>query len=324
MKQFRWGIISTARINRRLIPVIKASERGALIGVAGRNSARTQAYAKEWEIPKAYDGYTALVEDPDIDIIYISLPNDLHTEWTVRALNAGKHVLCEKPLCLTLDQLTRIRKAGEQSGRYVMEAFMYRHHPQTGLFKQIVESGEIGELVGLQSEFTAVFSRSEDNYRLFGERGGGALWDIGVYPVSFFHFLDTSDVQGVAGTAKLEGGIDRSFWGRMDFTSGVTGQFFVSFDSEYSTRTAIMGSSGRLDITHPYNATDECQARVTRGGKVRQLDLPKQALYSGEVEQMHDLADGLNTPVFTLDDSQRCLETILQLRSAAGMGKVQI
>src|SRR5512134_3430981 len=126
-----WGLLSTARINRALIPPLRASQRNRLVAVASRSQASADQYAREWKIPRAYPSYEALLADPEIDVIYISLPNRLHAEWTIKAVEAGKHVLCEKPLALSVGEVDAVQSAAREYGRVVAEAFMYRHHPQT-------------------------------------------------------------------------------------------------------------------------------------------------------------------------------------------------
>jgi D-xylose 1-dehydrogenase (NADP+, D-xylono-1,5-lactone-forming) len=316
MRTVKWGILSTARINRRLIPVLHASAHCNVLAVASRDSIRAAEYARTWQIPRAYSDYTSLLEDPDIDVVYISLPNDLHALWTIRALHAGKHVLCEKPLCLSHSEMEQIMRACDDTGRVVMEAFMYIHHPQTAYFRQLIADGAIGELVAMTSEFTSGFSRPQDNYRMSASQGGGVLWDIGVYPVSFFQYINPSPVTGTSAIARMQGDVDMSFSGRLDFDNGVTGQFFVSFESVYSTRTAFIGTMGRLDISHPYNAVHECQAFLTRGEDVERLVLPVADLYAGQVENMHAIALGNGTPVFDLQDSSSVLDAIVMLKSA--------
>src|SRR5512139_211112 len=133
----RWGLLSTARINRALIPPLRASKRNELLAVGSRSEESAQTYARKWDIPRAHSTYEALLADPEIDVIYNSLPNHLHAEWTVKALQAGKHVLCEKPLALSLAEVDEIAQAARQTGRVVAEAFMYRHHPQTVKVKEM-------------------------------------------------------------------------------------------------------------------------------------------------------------------------------------------
>ena len=135
----RWGLISTARINRALIKPLRASERNELVAVASRSLEKAKNYAAEWEISQVYGSYQAMLDDPEIDVVYNSLPNSLHTEWTVKAMQAGKHVLCEKPLATTLEEVDAMRAAVHETGMILAEAFMYRHHPQTLKYKNLVD-----------------------------------------------------------------------------------------------------------------------------------------------------------------------------------------
>src|SRR4051812_40602438 len=154
MQRLRWGLLSTARINRLIIPAIRASARSDVTTVASRDQAKASAYAREWQIPRALGSYDALLDDPDIDVIYIGLPNSLHAEWTVRALEAGKHVLCEKPLALSVAEVDEIARAARRAQRVAAEAFMYRHHPLTHAVQQAIRDGAIGELRFIRGAFT--------------------------------------------------------------------------------------------------------------------------------------------------------------------------
>src|SRR6476469_2298388 len=179
----KWGIISTADINQKVIPGAHESPAVDLVAVASRDQSRAGAYAKEWEIPRAYGAYEALLADDEIEAVYISLPNRLHCEWSIKALEAGKHVLCEKPMARRAEEVEAAFDAAERAGRLLSEAFMWRHNPQTKRLQELVASGTIGELRLVRS----VFSYSlygEDNIRLKTEVEGGALMDVGCYNVS--------------------------------------------------------------------------------------------------------------------------------------------
>ena len=184
----RWGILGTARINRMLIPPLKASPDNRLVAVASRELARGEEYAREWGIGRVHGSYEALLADPEIDAVYIPLPNHLHAEWTIKAARAGKHVLCEKPLALTVADVDAMVSACREAGVVLAEAFMYRHHPQTLKVKQLLDEGAIGTLRYLRGAFTFELSRPND-VRLRPEWGGGCLWDVGCYPVSFARHL---------------------------------------------------------------------------------------------------------------------------------------
>src|SRR5436190_8919232 len=179
----KWGIISTANINRNVIPGAHASPKVDLVAVASRAQARADEYAKTWGIERAYGSYDALLADPDIEAVYISLPNSMHCEWAIKALEAGKHVLCEKPLSRHASDVEAAFDAADRTGRLLSEAFMYRHNPQTRRAKQLVDEGAIGELRLIRAAFS--FSLyDEDNIRLSTALEGGALMDVGCYAVS--------------------------------------------------------------------------------------------------------------------------------------------
>ena len=191
-KKIRWGLLSTAKINRRLIPAIKSSGRSELSAVASRNASTAYDYAKLWGIPRTFDSYEAMLASPDIDAVYISLPNHLHAEWSIRALHAGKNVLCEKPFALSVAEVDRMIQASLSTGCVIAEAFMYRHHPQTKTVLEWVNSDRLGKIRDIFGVFSFKHPGGED-FRLNPTQGGGSLWDVGVYPVSF--------AQAVYGTA---------------------------------------------------------------------------------------------------------------------------
>src|ERR1051325_4538638 len=183
-KILNWGLLSTARINRALITPLRASKRNKLVAVGSRSQETAEAYAKEKKIERAYGSYDALLADPDIDVIYNPLPNHLHAEWTIKAMAAGKHVLCEKPLALSVDEVEAIKAAAQKYGRVVAEAFMYRHHPQTLKVQELVKSGSLGTLKLIRGSFSFVLTH-EGDVRLKPEWGGGSIWDVGCYPISY-------------------------------------------------------------------------------------------------------------------------------------------
>src|SRR3954447_20073257 len=179
----KWGIVSTAHINRLVIPGATASPKVDLVAVASRDRARAEEYAREWAIPRAYGSHEAPLAGAEIEAVYISLPNNLHVEYSIRALEAGKHVLCEKPLTRHADEAEQAFDAAERSGRVLSEAFMYRHNPQTARLKSLVESGAIGELRLVRASFSFAMY-DEQNIRLRPDADGGSLMDVGCYCVS--------------------------------------------------------------------------------------------------------------------------------------------
>ncbi len=315
MMTIHWGILSTAHINRRIIPAIEQSGRGFLTGVASRDQAKAEEYASSWNIPKAYGSYEALLADRDIQVIYISLPNHLHSEWIIKSLEAGKQVLCEKPMCLSLPEMESIEDACSRTGNFVMEGFMHLHHPQTHLWKSILDSGTLGDIHSLRSTFSFNLERPADNYRWHSAAGGGALWDVGVYPISLFQYLLGESPVSVMASMYEENGIDQSTSAQLTYAGGRTGQFFVSFRSSFSTDTIIHGSAGQLHISHPFTNPDACRASIVRGNTTEQIDVPRQYLYSGEVEAMHDYIITGKVPIVTSAFSRGVLETIIKVKS---------
>ena len=182
MEAVRWGILSTARINAAVIPPLRESPVSELIAVASRTQDRADTYARQWRIPRVYGSYDALLEDPDVEAIYISLPNGPHVEWSIRCLEAGKHVLCEKPLARDPAEVERAFDAADRAGLLLMEAFMYRHHPQTTRLVELVRAGTVGELRQIRASFS--FQIEGANVRLEPDLAGGALMDVGCYCVS--------------------------------------------------------------------------------------------------------------------------------------------
>src|SRR5690349_14240586 len=179
----KWGIVSTADINRKVIPGAKESPKVDLLGVASRDGARAQAYASEWDIPRAYGSYEELLADPDIEAVYISLPNTMHVEWSIKSLEAGKHVLCEKPFDSKPEKVAEAFDAAERAGRLLMEAFMWRHNPQTKRLRELLDEGAIGELRLVRTCFSYSLYDA-DNIRLRADVEGGSLMDVGCYCIS--------------------------------------------------------------------------------------------------------------------------------------------
>jgi len=310
----QWGLLSTAHINRKIIPAITQSAQGNLLGVASRSQSKAHVYADEWKIPRAYGSYEELLADKEINVVYISVPNHLHAEWIIKCLQADKHVLCEKPMCLSLEELEAVKMMSDQTGYKVMEAFMHLHHPQTHLWKSIVDTGVLGEIQHIRSSFTSTLDRSIENYRWDPDAGGGALWDIGVYPVSLIQYLYGASPNSVFGSMYTEGGVDVSTSAMLDFGQGRSAQLFVSFRSTFSTDTMIQGSAGQLYISHPYTNVDQCKAYIRRGNVLEHLDVPRQYLYSGEIAAMHDLIIDQKIPNVTLEVSRNVLSTILKIK----------
>lgn len=326
MSTVRWGLLSTANINRRLIPAMRGSKRGKLVAVASRDLQKGQKYAAEWEIPRVFGSYEAMLASDEVDAVYISLPNLLHAEWTIRALEAGKHVLCEKPFATSLEDVDRMIAASRATGRVLQEAFMYRHHPQTKLVGEWVHSGRLGEITLVRSAFSFFMQNRSGNVRLEADLDGGALWDVGVYPVSFSQFVYGRTPESVTGNQWTgESGVDESFAGQMNYPGGKSAQVSGSFRIPYFTSFEVHGEEGRLTLNRPFtniNERDHELLFTPSNGKPEKLRVKAIDPYQGEVENMNDaILDGQPTLV-TLEESRNHIRTTLALYEAARTGKI--
>jgi xylose dehydrogenase (NAD/NADP) len=315
-----WGLLSTASISRALLPPLQASKRNRLLAVGSRSKDAADSYAREWKIQRAYGSYEELLADPEIDVIYNPLPNHLHAEWTIRAVEAGKHVLCEKPLALSVDEVDAVRAAAQKHGRIVAEAFMYRHHPQTLKVQELVKSGSLGTPKLIRGSFSFVLS-DQGNVRLKPEYGGGSIWDIGCYPISYARTVLGEEPLEVFGW-QVTGltGIDDTFVGQMRFDRNVLVQFDSSFVIPFHAFMEIVGSEATLSIPHPFKPETDEKIYLTREGKTETIKIKGQELYLGEVEDMADSILLGKEPRISLDDSRSNVKTINSLLESAQTG----
>ncbi len=316
-----WGLLSTARINRKIIPAILASKRARLLAVASRTQSAAEEYARAWKIPRAHGSYEALLHDPEIDAIYNPLPNHLHAEWTIRAVQAGKHVLCEKPITLSLEAMDAIIAAAQQHNRVVAEAFMYRHHPKTLAAKRVIESGDLGKIRLIRGSFSFVLDRPDD-YRNKPEQGGGSLWDIGCYPVSYTRYLLGMEPLEVFGwQVNNRQGADETFVGQLRFPDGIYAQFDSSFAIPYHTFMEVVGAEGTLVIPTPFAPGKNEKMFLTKDGKTKTLTLSGEDLYLGEINDMASAALDGAPPRMSLADSRANLAVLLALYESARTGR---
>ncbi len=285
-RKLRWGLLSTARINRALIPAIRKSKQNGLVAVASRDEDKARIYAAEWGIPRWFGSYEAMLADPDIDVIYNPLPNNLHAEWTIAAARQGKHVLCEKPLALSLAGIDQMSAAAQEHQVVIMEAFMYRHHPQTLKIMDMIRAGEIGEVRHISGSFSFFLERPGD-IRWVPEYGGGSLWDVGCYPVSFARMVMGENPVEVYGRSDpAPSGVDLSFTGLLSFGNGATARIFSSFGVPFQTRIEIVGTKGILYTDGPFKPRSDAPLYRVKNGKTERIRTPMPELYLGEVEDL--------------------------------------
>ncbi len=256
MYKIRWGILSTANIGtEKVIPAMQKGAHSETIAIASRKIEKAQQVAKKLKIPKAFGSYDELLADPEIDAIYNPLPNHLHVPWSIKALEAGKHVLCEKPISLTAAEgQMLVDFAKTKPELKLMEAFMYRFHPQWQRAKQLVENGEIGELRTIQS-FFSFYDENSQNIVNIKEFGGGSLLDIGCYNISLSRFIFDAEPKRVFGIVEVDPNfkVDRLVSGLLDFGNG-TSTFTCSTQLPDYQRANIFGTKGRIEIEIPFNA----------------------------------------------------------------------
>jgi D-xylose 1-dehydrogenase (NADP+, D-xylono-1,5-lactone-forming) len=286
----RWGIISTADINRKVIPGAQASPKVDLVGVASRTQERAESYAREWDIPRAYGSYEDLLADPDIEAVYISLPNTMHCEWSIRSVEAGKHVLCEKPMSRSVAEVTEAFDAAERAGRLLSEAFMYRHNPQTARLKALVDDGAIGELRLVRAAFSYGLY-DEDNIRLRTDVEGGALMDVGCYCVSGARLL-AGEPETVYGKAWFgPSGTDWVCGATLGFPGNVVATFDCGTAMPERDELEAVGSEGSLFLDDPWHCTEPV-IELRRDGDVERIELEPADSYRLELENVSDAIRG--------------------------------
>jgi len=286
----KWGILSTADINRRVIPGAHASEKVDLVAVASRDQARADAYAREWEIPRAYGTYEDLLADPEVEAVYISLPNTLHAEWSIKALDAGKHVLCEKPFTRHPEEVDAAFDAAERNDRLLSEAFMYRHNPQTAKLLELVLEGAIGELRLIRSAFSYGLYDHE-NIRLRTDVEGGALMDVGCYNVSGSRLLGGEPERTWGEAWYGPSGTDWVFTGTLRFPGDVLATFDCATALVERDELEAVGNEGSLFLDDPWHCLHPV-IELRRDDGVERIELQYEDSYRLELENLSDAIRG--------------------------------
>ncbi|MGD8750590.1 MAG: Gfo/Idh/MocA family oxidoreductase [Anaerolineales bacterium] len=329
MDSVRWGLISTANINRRIIRAIRKSKRGILEAVASRNQSKADKYAQKWEIPRAYGSYQDMINSGKVDAVYISLPNHLHAEWSIKALQAGLHVLCEKPFALTLEEVDLMCRESHNNHLVLAEAFMYRHHPQTKIVGEWVRSGKLGKIMMVQSTFAFPITNKQD-IRLVPEYGGGSLWDVGVYPISFAQFIYGGPPKWVFGSQMIgNSGVDEVFTGQMYYSSNQNNassfaQISSSFRTPFYTRAEVIGTEGRLSLNRPFVSLEPAGKLIfePRIGDPELIQVPQKDLYLGQIEDMHKAILDREQIYLSLEETRNHIKTVLALYDSAQKRKI--
>ncbi len=290
MPKVRWGQISAANIGvKKVLPAMQRGKYSEVVAISSRELTRARKAAKALGIPKAYGSYEALLADPDIDAVYNPLPNHLHVPWSIKALEAGKHVLVEKPLALTAAEAQSLADAAQKYPRLkIMEAFMYRHHPQWVRAKKMVADGKIGTLRTIQS-FFSYYNDDPANVRNQADIGGGGLMDIGCYCISLARFIFDAEPQRVVGIVEYDPQFktDRLASGMMDFGKG-TATWTCSTQLTAYQRVNLFGTHGRIEIEIPFNAPPDrpCRLWYAARGKIQEILTPPVDQYTAQGDLM--------------------------------------
>lgn len=330
-ERVRWGVLGNATIARIcVIPAIQKSRNGTVVALATRAPQTAREVARQYGIPRLYDSYAALLDDPGIDAVYVPLPNHLHRPWTLAALAAGKPVLCEKPLACSAAEAGEMARAAAASGLPLMEALMYRFHPRSRRIREMVRDGAIGTLRLVRTAFCFRMEdnliRSGDNFRLNPATGGGALLDVGCYGVSLARWLFDSEPLQVQGQADVNAaGIDVHLVGSLSFAGGGLASLEVSFVSALQQTYCVIGSEGAIDLPHDAFIPWEKEAVFRLRGKNeetgKEIVVPGADEYRLMVEHFADAVRGAVAPAYPAAESVANLKVLDALVEAVRSGR---
>ena len=319
--QIRLGLLSTARINDVVLSAAAESDRAEVVAVASRTMGRARAYAEAHAIRRVHGTYDALLADPDVDAVYVSLPNALHVEWSIRALEAGKHVLCEKPLHTEPAEVERAFDAAERAGRVLMEAFQFRHHPQTADLALLVAGGAIGSLRLIRS-FLGFTPADATDIRFRPDLDGGAFLDAGCYTVNISRLIAGEPVRVVAEQVLGETGVDIAFAGTLTFSDGVLAQVGASYLVQLRRELELLGSEGSIRVRDPFRPDRSGMIEVERDGVlVEAIPAVRDDSYRLQLENFADAATGRAEPLLGRDDAVAQARALAALYRSAREGR---
>ncbi|QSA96634.1 Gfo/Idh/MocA family protein [Methylococcus sp. EFPC2] len=329
-KKLRWGILGAARVNERLLPAIVEAENSELVAIASRRpdaAAQTLAqYAPHQQGVVVYDQLEALLDDEAVQAVYLPLANHEHAEWTLRAIRRGKHVLCEKPMALTVDDIEAIAAAAREHGVTVMEGFMYRFHPQHARVRELVDSGLIGEVRSVRSSYSFMM-RPARRYRLVQDvaLGGGAMWDIGCYAIHSARMWFDRDPVRVTTIAKyVESGADIATSGILDFGDGRYAHFDFSFERARRSEYELIGTKGGIKCHTVWQLPGDVPVISwwTEDGRSATEQLPAANHFNLEIEHFSRAVLAGEAPSLSLDDAKANCRTIVAALKSAAEGRV--
>jgi xylose dehydrogenase (NAD/NADP) len=310
----RWGILSTANITDKLLD---SGTDQQFVAVGSRDGARAEAYAREKGIARAHGSYEALLADPDVDAIYNPLPNGLHLEWSIRALEAGKHVLCEKPLTRRPEDVDRAFDVAEREGRVLAEAFMWRHHPQVARACELLDEGAIGDLRVIRAHFAFAVGQPDD-IRLQAALDGGGLMDVGCYCVSGCRTLAGAEPERAFAEYVAGGdGVDVALAATLRFPGDVLAQFDCGLSYPGGSLLAAVGTEGAFALADPWHGNDAVIELRRADGSVERIDTGPANSYALELADFEAAARGERPPLLRRDDALGQARTIAALYTSA-------
>ncbi len=323
MGHLNWGILGTGRIAGKFARGLSSTEKATLLAVGSRKVAKAEGFAKEHGAARAYGSYEEMLADPEVQAVYISLPNHLHGEWSIKCAEAGKHILCEKPAMVNAGELERVLAVVKKQDVFWMEAFMYRCHPQWGKVKEIIASGAIGEVRVVESAFSFNMGPAYQDFRLHNELAGGGLMDVGVYCVSFSRLIAGEEPSECRAVAHLGGvsRVDEYMAGLLKFPSGMVASFMSGVECDLPSRGAIYGSEGSITLSAPWSL-GAADTEIIVSAKSKTETIPVKTggdIYALEALHVAEHLEARQGPAMSWADSLGQARAVDALRSSMGL-----
>lgn len=322
--ELSWGVLSTARIAEKMIPTIKATKHNNVLAVASRDLTRGRAFADRLEVPVAYGKYDELLRDPNIQAVYIPLLNHEHMPWTIKALQAGKHVLVEKPFALNAVEAQQMVGAAIEKSLVLMENFMYRHHLRFEKSIELVKKGELGKVRFIHNSFSFPLENPDD-FRLVPNMGGGALYDLGCYCVNFQRLVLGREPVSVQARCHAGGsGVDLQMIATLDYGEQIYGNFEVAFNASRQQFARLVGSDATMTLDSPFNSGEKSTSiMIERGDDHKKINFRGENTYQNLIEHFYQVVIRKEMPLYPLADAVKTMAVIDALfQSAVDDGKL--
>jgi len=323
MKHLRWGILGTGMIAARFAKGLKTTDQATALAIGSRSPEKARKFAQDHDISRAYGSYDDLLADEEVEAVYISLPNHLHAEWSIKCAYAGKHILCEKPVAVNAKELEKVLAVVNEQDVFFMEAFMYRCHPQWKKLHQIIETGTIGEVRILESSFAYNMGLNLENIRMSNPAAGGGMMDVGCYCISFCRMVAQEEPVEchAVGFIGKESRVDEQATGILKFPSGAVAFFTCATQCSVPSIANVYGSKGSIIVTNPWFHSDENASLVVNAdGKSETVEIRYgRDLYANEALTVAEYLDHRQAPAMSWDDSLGQIRTLDALRADMGL-----